>query len=235
MLIFLNNKIYYIMAPKCGTTTISNMLNINLHSKCDLSNINNPQYKKVIIIRKDLVNRFLSGFYEDLFNNYCYSNIDIKFNDYLLFLYDCFQKKHPNVDNMKIYNEQDIPIWFGNCSNLSLPITDDKGVFISHIQSQYFAINKIVSLIENKTNVVVVELNNLSKYLNNTIRENVKQKIHFNSNFSELPLLYIKNNRIIINNDVLTNNEKELILKIYKEDEIFINNLEYKFCVFNCL
>jgi hypothetical protein len=234
MIVFLdsNNKIYYVMAPKCGTNTISKMLNVDLDASCDLSNINNPEYKKVIIIRKNLVRRFLSGFYEDLFNNSCYSNINIKFNDYLLFLYDCYQKKHPYVNNMKIYNTQDIPIWFGNCSGYSLPITDDKGNFTSHIQSQYFAINYIVRLIENKTNVVVVELNKLSTYLNNILMENVKQTIYFDGNFSETTLSYIKNQRIIVNDDNLTDNQKKLILEIYEEDEIFINNLENNFCVF---
>lgn len=234
MLIFLdnNNKTYYIMAPKCGTTTIAKILNTELNAMCNLSNINNPEYKKVIIVRKNLVHRFLSGFYEDLFNNVCYSNINIKFNDYLLFLYDCFKKKHPCINNMEIYNKQDIPIWYGNCSGYSLPITDDEGNFTSHIQSQCFAIKNIIGLLKNKTNVVIVELNKLSKYLNNTLRENVKQSIYFDGNFSELSLSYIKNHRIIINDDGLTDNQKKLILEIYKEDEIFINDLEQNFCVF---
>jgi hypothetical protein len=236
MLVFLDetNKIYYIMAPKCGNTTIAKMLNVNLHSQHDLSNINNPEYKKIIIIRKDLIDRFLSGFYEDLFNNSCYSNVNVSFNNYLLFLYKCFKQKHPYVDNMKIYNEQDIPIWYGNCSNFSLPITNNKGDFVSHIQTQYYAINDIISLIKNKTNVTVVEITKLSNYLNNNIRENVKDKIIISDdiNFSELPLSYIKNNRIIINKDVLNDKQKELILEIYKEDVIFINNLENKFFVF---
>lgn len=34
------------MAPKCGTTTIAHMLNDSLHAKCELSNINNIEYKK---------------------------------------------------------------------------------------------------------------------------------------------------------------------------------------------
>jgi len=74
MIVFLDetNKVFYIMPPKCGTTTIAKMLNVDLHSIYDLSNINNTEYKKVIIIRKDIVDRFLSGFYEDLFNNTCY-------------------------------------------------------------------------------------------------------------------------------------------------------------------
>ena len=188
------NKIIYIMAPKCGTTTIASMLNVNLHTKQDLSNINNPEYKKIIIIRKNVIDRFLSGFYEDLYNNSCYDNCNVTFNDYLLFLYKCFQEKKPHVDNMKIYTETDIPIWFGECSGLKLNITNDKGQFISHIQSQKTAISNIVSLINNTTNVEIIELKNLSKITNN-IKKNVKNKIFKLSdeiNFSELSLSYIK-------------------------------------------
>ena len=133
---------------------------------------------------------------------------------------------------MQIYNTQDIPIWYGNCAGCSLAITNDKGDFTSHLISQCFAIKDIVSLLENKTNVVVVELNKLSTYLNNTLRENVKQSIYFDGKFSEMTLSYIKEQRIIINDDSLTNNQKKLILEMYEEDKIFINNLENKFCVF---
>jgi hypothetical protein len=237
MLFFIDeiNKIFYIMAPKCGTTTIARMLNINLHKEYDLSNINNPEYKKIIIIRKNVVNRFLSGFYEDLFNNTCYDNINLTFNDYLLFLYKGFQEKIPYLDNINIYNGQNIPIWFGNCSGVSLSITNDEGNFISHIQSQKTAISYIVNLIDNKTNVEIVELNNLSKITNN-IKENIKNPISKLpdeiNDFSLLSLSYIKKNKIIINDNFLNDTQKEIILDIYKEDLIFINELKVKFS--NC-
>ena len=229
------NKIYYIMAPKCGTTTIAHMLNVDLHTEYDLSNINNPEYKIIIIIRKNVVNRFLSGFYEDLFNNSCYDNINVTFNDYLLFLYKCFQEKIPYVDNMKIYNGQNIPIWFGNCSKKFLSITDNEGQFISHIQSQKIAIYNIVKLINNKTNVKIVELNDLSKFTNN-IKKNIKNKIYELpdgiNDFSKLPLSYIKKNEIIINDNLLNDKQKEIILDIYGEDLIFIKELEVNFSNF---
>ena len=56
--------------------------------------------------------------------------------------------------------------------------------------------------------------------------------IYFDGKFSEMTLSYIKEQRIIINDDGLTDNQKKLILEMYEEDEIFINNLENKFCVF---
>jgi len=219
------------MPPKCGTTTIAKMLNVDLHSIYDLSNINNTEYKKVIIIRKDIIDSFLSGFYEDLFNNTCYLNVDITFYEYLCFLYKCFIDKYPLVNNMDVYNKKNIPIWYGNCSNISLPITNSKGKFVSHIQSQKYAINEIVNLIKTNENVVIVEITKLSKYLNNNIIENSKQKIELDSNinFSNLSLSFIKNNRIIVNKDVLTNKQKEIILEMYDED---INFLEEKYNVF---
>jgi len=223
------NKIFYIMAPKCGSTTIAHMLNVDLHKKYDLSNINNPEYKKIIIIRKNVIDRFLSGFYEDLFNNTCYNNINVTFNDYLLFLYKCFKEKIPYVNSMKINNEKNIPIFYGNCSNKTLAITDNKGQFVSHIISQKYAIYNIVKLIKNKTNVEIIELKNLSKITNN-IKENTKNKVSELpdgiNDFSELSLSYIKKNKIIIYENLLNDKQKEIILEIFKEDNIYINELE---------
>jgi len=52
------------------------------------------------------------------------------------------------------------------------------------------------------------------------------------NDFSELMLSYIKKNRIIINENLLTDKQKEIILDIYNEDIIFINNLEKNFSYF---
>jgi hypothetical protein len=227
------------MAPKCGSTTIANMLDISLETKQNLSFINNPEYKKIIIIRKNVVERFLSGFYEDLINNFCYDNLNITFNDYLLFLYKCFQQKIPYADNIKIYNEDNeeyiMPIWCGNCSYQIYPITNYEGVFCAHLQSQKYAINGVVELIKDKTNVKIIELNDLSK-LTNSLKKNEKKKLlkmpDGINDFSELMLSYIKKNRIIINENLLTDKQKEIILDIYNEDIIFINNLEKNFSYF---
>ena len=80
MLIFIDkeNKIFYIMSPKCGTTTIANMLSVDINYKYpkeELDNLNNPEYKKIIIVRKSIIDRFLSGFYEDLFNNITFKEL----------------------------------------------------------------------------------------------------------------------------------------------------------------
>lgn len=240
MLLYIDNckKVIYIMAPKCGTSTIAGILNIPLHieySVSELDNLNNPEYKKIIIIRKNVIDRFLSGFYEDLFNNTCYKNLDVTFNDYLLFLYKCFKEKIPNVNNMNIYNNNlNAPVWFGSCSNLQLNITDENGDFCSHIMSQKYALSYIINKINCK-NVQIVELNNLSSILNlreeNTKNKRIKSNIKDDLNFSETLLSCIKEEIIIISCKYLNNEHKKIILDMYEEDAIFFNELEKKFNV----
>lgn len=237
MLIFIDNlnKIIYIMSPKCGTTTIANMLSVDINHKYndkELENLNNPEYKKIIIIRKSIIDRFLSGFYEDLFNNSCYNNIDITFNDYLLFLHKCYTEKIPNVDNTYIYNNLNMPLWFGNCSGVYRSITDKNGNFSSHIMSQKYAICNLVNKINCIDNIQIIELNDLSTILpNNVEKKNVKKKIENieNINISNMTLSYIKANRLIISSTFLDEKQKEIILDMYKDDLIFIDALEKKF------
>lgn len=235
MLIFIDNsnKIIYIMAPKCGTTTIANMLNVSVNHKYsneELDNLNNPEYKKIIIIRKSIVDRFLSGFYEDLFNNSCYNNMDITFDNYLNFLYKCHNNKIPNVNNINIYNEVNIPVWFGNCSDVYNNITDNNGNFCSHIMSQKYALYNIVNNIKCK-NVEIIELNNLSVILPQIEKKNVKNKIDKlpnGLNISDMTLSYIKSNKIIISSIFLNEKQQQIILDIYKEDIVFLNELDEK-------
>ena len=218
------------MSPKCGTTTIANFLGVCQHHKYneeEINNLNNPEYKKIIIIRQNICDRFLSGFYEDLFNNTCYDNMNITFDNYLNFLYYCFKNKIPNVNNTKVYNDLDIPIWFGNCSNYSLNITDDNGNYCSHIMSQKYAISHIINQIYCK-NVFLIDINNLSSILQySTIRCNVKKKTYYN--ISEIPLSQIKFNKIIISEISLNEIQKKKILEIFDEDIIFINELKNKY------
>jgi hypothetical protein len=227
------SKIIYIVPPKCGSTTINNMLKNNVYNdiySSPIDKLHNPKYKKIIIIRKCVINRFLSGFYEDLFNNYCYNNLSITFNEYLLFLYKCFTEKAANVNNMKLYNDMDIPIWWGNCSNCTLPITNNDGNFCSHIQSQKFAIHHFITIMHCK-NVKLIKLKDLSSIILSE-KKNIKPKtIKLPDNFdlSTCSLSYIKHNRIIISKNLLTPEQQELILKMYKEDIDFMNELEKKY------
>ena len=237
MLVFCDdhNKIIYIMAPKCGTTTVSHSLNVGLsnqsHKVSCFANLNNPQYKKIIIIRESIVDRFLSGFYEDLFSNTCYDEMEITFDNYLLFLHKCFRDKIPNVSNFNVYNGLDIPVWFGNCSNVTLNITDANGNFCSHIQSQKYAISEITNSINCK-NVQIVELNNLSSILKDKRSYNVKPKMGTKPpgfNISILSLSYIKKKQFVISSDFLNEKQKEIILDILNEDIIFLRELKEKF------
>jgi len=230
MLIFIDekNKVTYIMAPKCGTHTIANYLNTDLHTNYEKKQLINDEYTKIIIFRKDVVDRFLSGFYEDLFNNTCYDNMDVTFNDYLLFLYKCYTEKIKNVNNLSVYLNKDIPVWYGNCSNHFKNITDNNGDFCSHIQSQKYAIYDIVNKITGE-NVKIIELNELSKLLPNIKRCNVKNKQKYDLDLTQITLSHIKKNKIIISKDSLNDSQIQLILKIYEEDILFINELTNKF------
>lgn len=234
------NKRCFILAPKCGNQTISQYLNLDLHIKYTSEYINeiltNDSYLKLIIIRKNIYARFLSGFYEDLFNNTCYSNVNMTFNKYLLFLKYCFDNKIQNLNNLNCYDANlDIPICFGNCSNVALPITNATGIFQSHISSQKYNISTLIYSIQG-TNVKLVELGNLTNYLGsdiiiNKLQNKTKQEYpcEFNTFTRNVALKDMKQNRWIIPDNILNDDEKSIIYHMYQEDIEFINKLEDKF------
>lgn len=162
----INNKQCFIMAPKCGTTTVADYLNIQLHTHQPdpAPYLSDNSFKKYIIVRKNIYSRFLSGFYEDLFNNNCYNNIHITFDEYLSFLLHCFNNKIVDVNNLNVYLKNDTFVDWGNCSGMSLPLTNDSGEFVSHIISQKYAIGQIVELIDG-SNVQVIDLPKLNTIL----------------------------------------------------------------------
>ena len=222
-------KNVYIMAPKCGSNSVAYYLNVDLHHEYTIKDeLTNDDFKKYIIVKKDIVERFLSGFYEDLFNNTCYDNMEITFHEYLLFLYKCFTEKIPDVNNLSVYLNRDIPVWFGNDSNISLNITDSQGNFISHIITQKHAINPIIDMIEGE-NVTIVALSKLSQILPNSKKMNEKIKNKYDFKLSNIELWDIKKNRIIMSKDGLNKEEINLILKMYEEDTIMINDLINKY------
>ena len=235
-----SNKRCFILAPKCGNQTIAHYLKLDLHIKYTPEYINqiltNDSYLKLIIIRKDIYARFLSGFYEDLFNNTCYSNVNMTFNEYLLFLKYCFDNKIKNLDNLNCYDANlDIPICFGNCNKTALPITNAKGAFQSHISSQKFSISYLTSCIQGE-NVKLIELDKLSNYLGtdtiiNKLQNKTKQQYpcDINTFTRNVNLKDMKQNRWIINHSVLNDDEKSIIYDMYKEDVDYINGLEHKF------
>jgi hypothetical protein len=228
MIIYIDNeeKICYIMAPKCGSNTISQMLNTNLHSVYSEWYLKNDDYTKIIIIRKDVIDRFLSGFYEDLFNNHCYDDMKITFNDYLLFLLKCYNEQTPNVNNLQEFAGSDNPVWYGNCSNLYKDITDSNGNFCSHIMSQKYAIQDLVANIVGK-NVKIVELNDLQKILPKAIKKHAREKEKFTGiDVTNFPLCDIKKQKIIMSKENLNEEQNNIILKMYEEDIIFFEELQ---------
>ena len=209
-----NKKRIFIVPPKCGNTSISKYLNVPLHSV--FPNIDklliDETFVKIIIIRHNVIDRFLSGFYEDLFNNICYENVDISFTNYLNFLNHCFINKIKNVNNLNVQNgNKDQYICFGNCSNVSLPITNNKGIFVSHIQPQYITWNH--PFLKSK-NIELLKIENINDFLNINIRENIKNKKTYNINLDELKLSDMKKNKIIINSDCLKDKHINIILNI---------------------
>ena len=243
MIIFIDEikKICFLVSPKSGTTTIANYLNINIHIKYSNDFINNvltdDTYLKLIIIRKNIIDRFISGFYEDLFNNTCYNNMDITFNNYLLFLNNCYINKITNVNNLNSFLNIDVPVWFGNCSNRTLPITNKNGLFCSHIMSQHYALNNCINQIKG-INVKLIELNNLNtflkydKILNKKEKTNIELLLEYNNQsfiLSDMCLYKIKETKLIISENNLTEEQKKIILNIYMIDINFIKELETQF------
>jgi len=234
MIIFIDykKKIVFICPPKCGNNSIAKYLNIPLHNEYSnddiLSVLNDDNYIKLFVIRKNIIERFLSGFYEDLFNNACYDNLEITFKDYLKFLFLCFKNKINNVKNIEI-NGNILPIYYGNCSNLELSITDENGNFQSHIQTQKYTLQHYV----NFYNIKLIEINDLNILFGKNINLNKKEKINEKINISNIKLKLLKKNLIIINSDCLTDSEKEIILEIYNEDITFIKELESTFKYYN--
>ena len=231
MILFIdyNNKTVFVCPPKCGNTSIASYLNITLHHEYTNEEINNvlndDKYVKLFVIRKNIFDRFLSGFYEDLFNNKCYDDLNITFDDYLNFLYDCYTNKIKNLNKI-IINDNEYPIYFGNCSNLSLNLTDDEGNFISHIQLQKYTLQHFINL----KNIKLIRIEDLNNYFKKDIIKNKKNYINDDSIvISNLKLSTIKFNSIIIKSNCLTKNEKNLINKIYENDILFIDELLKKY------
>jgi hypothetical protein len=238
MTIFIDSleKRCFILSPKCGTQTLSKFLNIPLNIKYDTTDIvnvlNDKSYKKIIVVR-DHIERFLSGFYEDLKNNSCYFNLDITFIDYIKFIYYCHNNKIPNVFNTNIYNEDsNFIIEWGGCSGKKLPITDSNGELSGHIISQIKHIKPPVDLLTEGHDVKVINMSELSKITN--IHENSKSYLsseEFSYDYNTL-LSDIKKNKIYPNSEKMINSEIRKILDdIYSTDIEYINKIKDKFAL----
>jgi hypothetical protein len=119
---------------------------------------------------------------------------------------------------------KDIPVWFGNCSSVSKPITDENGNFCSHIMSQKYAISDIVINLKNK-NIKIIELNNLS-ILFDAEKKYSRPRIKYDIDLSKTTLSDLKKKYILFSKECLEKKHIDIINNIYKEDLKFINYLK---------
>jgi hypothetical protein len=234
MLIFLDikNKIFYIASPKCGNHTIAKHLEIYIHTPIVNENnyLSDSEYKKIIIVR-NVLDRFYSGFCEDLTNNTCYEDINITFYEYILFLKYCFDNKLKNVTNLNAFYENlDVPIWWGNCSNIYLPITNSNGIIDGHIKSQHDSINSYVNIIISTSNCNNVEITDIKQLKFNNVNIEHEKKytsnsFNFESKLSDIKK-YVKLNNCYPKKENMYNSEIiSIINHIYKKDYEFIDSL----------
>jgi hypothetical protein len=234
MIIYIDhqNKRVFLTAPKCGSTTISSHLNVSLHETysdaCMINILSNNEYLKIIVIRTDVVGRFLSGFTEDLYSNECYANLHLTFIGYIKFLYHCYTKKIKHVNNLNVFFSRDIPIYFGGNDTCKLPITGENGEFVSHIQTQKYALGNLIDIITG-TNVKLLNINELSRFLGNNESKNVKRKFESNSCADMLYLCDLKRIGSMVSKKMLSAECYRMILDMCKDDLEFIKNLEKKF------
>jgi hypothetical protein len=231
MIIYIDklDKNIYIAAPKCGSTSIASKIGVHVCNdeysiENNINYIQDASYKKIIVYRKNIIGRFLSGFFEDLFNNSCYNTMEITFETYIYFLYKCYKDKIQNVINLECIGYPDIGVWFGNCSNVTLSITDENGNFRSHIQSQEYSTNMYIEQITD-SNVILCELNKLDYFIKK--HENIKVE-NYSIDISGLSLKYIKENCIIVKS-IKNKKLENMILEMYESDIYFINKLKEKY------
>jgi len=235
MIIFIDYKNHkcYIASCKCGNTTIAAHLKLPLHTKYSNNEIvrvlRDADFQKIIIIR-DILDRFYSGFCEDIKNNTCYENIHISFYEYCLFLKHCYDNKLKNVNNINaFYKKSNVPIWWGNCGNKNKPITNSDGQLDGHIISQYNSIINFVNIIKDANNkMLILDINNLtlnSEIKNKKTYSNTSQ-LNYDSKLSEIKN-YITDHKVFPNKNKMYNKEIICIINdIYKQDYEFIESLK---------
>ena len=233
MIIYIDYEkfICYIVAPKCGNWSIAHHLKVGLFKNYGNTDeiLADEKFTKIIILRS-VYSRFLSGFYEDLFKNDCHNDINITFDEYLDFLKKITDNKEKNVDTIDyIYNfeKQIKPIYWGQCSNKRLPITDNDGILCTHNKSFKKCVDQFVQC---STNIKLLKLNNLSDFLGSNKKKNVKEK-KYDLNIGNIKLNVIKKERHIMDEEMLTQSQKDIIDHMYNEDNEYLDYLEntYKY------
>jgi hypothetical protein len=190
------NKNCFIVSPKCGTQSISNYSNTPLnitYTSEEIERVLKDSKMKKIIVTRDIISRFVSGFYEDLHNNDCYLNLNISFFDYIIFIFYCYENKIKNVNNLNVFyrNKNNLIEW-GQCSSEYLPITDSSGNISGHIVHQGSHIEPIMNMLDKNDNVEVIDISELNKFIETHKNQklyntNINNKnYNFNTLLSEL-------------------------------------------------
>jgi len=238
MIIYIDyrKKEVFIVPPKCGNNIISTYLNLKINKKYTHKNImyvlTNNNFKKIIIYR-DIYDRFLSGFYEDLINNSCYLDIDLNFLEYCEFLEYCINNNIKNVSNLNVkYYNLDKKIWWGECGAQNYNIINNKGYIDGHMISQENCIKIYVDILirRKSTNVYLLNIKDINKYLGINIYKYQKNyMINDDINF-KTPIYILKTNRLFPTREIMINDKvKSIIDNLYNSDFIFLDNLKKKF------
>lgn len=222
-------KIIFIVPPKCGNTTIASHLKLDILHKYSLAELEavfqNATYTVVFVVRKNVIDRFLSGLYEDLLTNSCYDNLNMSFTEYLAFLHHCHAEKIPNVNNINVYNpEINHEVYFG--SKNRCPITNANGQFISHVQLQSSLFDNILTWCEN---IKLLQIEQIDELFHATTRLNVKEKKIVDVDLDSISLAAMKAGNIIINESCLQDKHKNMILSICEKDVDLIEKLFTKY------
>ena len=96
---------------------------------------------------------------------------------------------------------------------------------MSHIQSQKYQIKNYLTC----KNIKLLEIKDINKFLNNDIHKNIKLKKLLDINLYTTELKELKQKRLIINDETLEEEYKNIILNMYKEDIELIQYLENKY------
>jgi hypothetical protein len=239
MIVFIDytKKEVFIVPPKCGNQTIAKYLNLPLHKEYSFEEIfsvlSDNSYKKIILFR-DIFDRFLSGFYEDLNNNSCYSNIDINFLEFCEFLNFCIDNNLTNINNLSCFDKKlDTEIWWGECSKRKINIINENGEIAGHISSQSSQIKELINVIENNNsnNVYLLDIKDLNKYLGiNLIINNKPYNTNIDGFDFKTPLSVIKEqNEFPLKKYMFNERIQDIIQKLYNSDFIYIDNLKKKY------
>lgn len=224
-------KIVVITSPKCGSTSLRECFeNIEHYEENKILQLLN-EYKIYIVYNENIKRRFLSGFYEDLINNSCYDEMNISFSDYIDILYNIHLNKTKNVNKIQ-HNNKEYDIWWGECSNNKSNITNENGVFVSHIQTQKYSTINYSNIFEENHNVELLKLKDIS-FLTNNIHKNKSEKKHDflieKLDITNILLKDIKKNVLIHTQNIFSEEIEKKIIEMYEEDEEYIYFLKLKF------